>query len=226
MIIAIFVAATFLVPRPASFRAPDAFLNNAQLSLAIEFISADPIARTIILDWYPLLPGVGCTNNLSKVIDIYVDPNILDSSSPRFTSTVLPVALPDHPPVYRLNITAYCRLETSVLLGFRTISKLLSSDERFGFLGSASKSIENYPFDVYFATFFVRGSDAHSGEDVKLNVTHSFGQIVNFAIDLHDSGEWANWLGYTVQLRRSSATISFVLAAAGYWLLPFSQSAT
>ncbi|KAF9522924.1 hypothetical protein CPB83DRAFT_863762 [Crepidotus variabilis] len=214
------VVARCLVPHPVSFSAPDAFSNNAELSLAIELISADPVARTITMDWYPLPFGRSCTIKPGKVIDIYVDPNILDSSSLRFTSTVLSVALADYLPVQRINFTAYCQQEISVLLAFRTISKLLNSDKTAGFPGTASRSVENYPFDIYFAPMYVYALDAETREYVKLNVSHSFGQIVNFAVDLHDSREWAHWLGFSLRLKRSTATIVFVLAAAlNNWLL-------
>lgn len=43
-----------------------------QLSFALEIISADPIARTFVVDWYPEINSL-CSPSTDMVADIYLD---------------------------------------------------------------------------------------------------------------------------------------------------------
>ncbi|KAF8992226.1 hypothetical protein BDQ17DRAFT_1546559 [Cyathus striatus] len=201
-------AASLLVVRPVNFKVPDNYLGPAEVPFVKEVISVDPIARTFTMDWYPQMscprPGENATE---KVIDIYLDQGVIDPGSPAFS------ILPPYSPVYRLNITAICNSQVSTLLSFRTTSKLLNSNLAPGFQGPLSSTLQNYPFDVYYAPFYIYGLDTDTGEYVALNVTRSFGEVVNFQISLYNSHTTiaSPWLRYVLRVERSRATKIFVI---------------
>ncbi|KAF9002184.1 hypothetical protein BDQ17DRAFT_1542485 [Cyathus striatus] len=202
------VVASHLVVHPVNFKVPDYELP-AEVSFGVEIISVDPIARTFTMDWYPQAPSTcpSHDDNITRVIDVYLDQGIIDSSSSAFS------ILPPYSPIYRFNITALCKAQTSIFNSFRTVTKLVNSHFIFGYWqGPLHSTIQNYPFDVYYAAFNMYGLDLSTGEYVTLNVTRSFGEVVNFQISLYRSNAVITpWLFYSLEVKRSRATKIFVI---------------
>ncbi|KAF8165647.1 hypothetical protein B0H34DRAFT_247113 [Crassisporium funariophilum] len=211
--LAAFVAgASCLVVAPLDFQVPNdpALSFAADISFAAEVIAADPIGRTFVMDWYPT-PNVGCSSSPNLVADIYLDHGILDSSSPSYS------ILPPYPPVYRYNVTALCEPATSTSPAFRTISKLLASEISLGYAGPTRSTLQNYPFDVYFAPFMLHAVNPGTGEFYRLNITRSFGIAVNFQVTLQTARVVTDsppWLRATLRVERSKATQIFVVIVA------------
>ncbi|KAJ7801263.1 hypothetical protein B0H13DRAFT_2498719 [Mycena leptocephala] len=97
------VAVSHLILKPLNEVGPPSESISSEevssLAFAVEIASADPLARTLILDWFPVLPD-GCNNAPSLIADIFINDGYLDSTSPTFK------AVPPYPPVYQYNSTA------------------------------------------------------------------------------------------------------------------------
>ncbi|PPQ68172.1 LOW QUALITY PROTEIN: hypothetical protein CVT26_005778 [Gymnopilus dilepis] len=155
-------------PAPANVRSL-AYGSIPQLIFAIEVITADPMSRTITMDWYPQLESRCRTSGSSEVMDIFVNPlsllssciaitsalyldsGSLDSSSPSFTSS------PPYQPVFQYNRTMQCSQNDPLNASFRTVTKLLVS-RPFATTAitplASSSTLQNYPFDQYDFTIF------------------------------------------------------------------------
>jgi hypothetical protein len=155
----------------------------------VEIASADPVTRTFILDWFPVLPN-RCTLKTPLVADIYINgyeqrfSNViityhifrgyLDSTSPTFT------AFPPYPPVYQYNTTALCNNDVvPVYPTFRTISKIVGTNPLASPLqGKSTSSLQQYPFDVYYAPVYLHVLDHDTGEYIAVRIARSFGTAV------------------------------------------------
>jgi len=204
-----------LVVGPIDFEAGDPRVSPANISFAIEMVSADPITRTFVADWYPEIIAP-CSSSSNIVADIYVDRGILDSSSLAFS------ILPPYLPIYQFNLTAFCNSETSISPAFRTTSKLFASEFNLGFPGPAVSSLEGYPFDVYFAQFELYALNHDSGDHLDLNITRVFGRIANFQVTSQMYRTIPNfpWLGYTLRVERpKSIRIYVIMVGIVNWLI-------
>lgn len=45
-----------------------------QITLDVEVLAADPMARTLTLDWYPEIVALDCVNGPFTTYDIYMSP--------------------------------------------------------------------------------------------------------------------------------------------------------
>ncbi|KAF8965066.1 hypothetical protein BDZ97DRAFT_1813442 [Flammula alnicola] len=173
---------SYLAVKPLQSRAPLGFSYPAEVSLMAEVLSVDPISRTIKMDWYPQFTAVDCTKD-PVVMDILITQSLLDTSSPSWT------AQPPYLPLYRLNTTENClNLITTPYPSFRTVTKLLASSVYVPILpASGHSTLQNYPFDVYIASFSFSTRNAQTGAVTALNVTNSFGVAVNFEMSLQRS---------------------------------------
>ncbi|KAF8652148.1 hypothetical protein AX16_004534 [Volvariella volvacea WC 439] len=208
------IAVPKLIVPSLDFIAPGSLPISADVTLATELISADPVTRTIVMDWYPRVSSTSlCPSNNNLVADIYLDSGIISSSSPAFS------ILPPHSPVYRLNLTDLCG-GYSVMSSFRTESKLLASEYGLGYPRALQSNLQSYPFDVYYAPFVFFASNPESGEYISLNITRSYGVAANFHVTLHNDmvvfgvTEGPKWLHVTLQVERSTATKMMVLLVA------------
>ncbi|KJA21283.1 hypothetical protein HYPSUDRAFT_55557 [Hypholoma sublateritium FD-334 SS-4] len=211
-------AATYLAVKPLKFSAPDALPVQAQIMFSAELLSVDASARTLEIDWYPAL-AIGCNPDPGIVADIYFDSNLLDSSSPSFTS------LPPFVPAYQYNTSLLCsRSSTIAEYVFRTVIKLLGTYNNPE-ASTMDSSLQDYPFDVYTARISMYAVDHITGEFITLNITHSFGIAVNFEVTprrtLTVGGlDVPPELWVDLQVARSKAAIAFViLTAVSNWLV-------
>ncbi|PPQ98279.1 hypothetical protein CVT26_013523 [Gymnopilus dilepis] len=188
-----------------------------QVSLLAEFISVDPIARTMTMDWYPTLQALNCSSSEPLIVDVYVPNVLLDTSSPSYNTTLL-----DQPTI-RLNSTTLC-ISSIQYPSFRTISKLVALRGEFSLEDTARKStLENYPFDVYLAEIAVYTRNLKTSAVMGPKVSGSFGVAVNFEITLsqehlNQNTQAGNLLLY-FRIGRSTATQAFVvIVAVTNWL--------
>ncbi|KAF8639483.1 hypothetical protein AX16_010280 [Volvariella volvacea WC 439] len=210
-----------------NFKAPSIYSIDANVTLAIELISIDPVARIIVMDWYPTAPNaITCSPGSDFVADIYLDPALIDNSTPEFS------ILPPYSPTCRFNITELCQ-GTVRLAAFRTTSKLVASPYRPGHHMQACKTTlsmctlkslqnqmepnaETWVRIRYYAQFILFASNPENDERIHLNVTHTFGVAVNFGVTLHAARaslplEDERWLHIILRVERSTATKTFVI---------------
>ncbi|PPR05773.1 hypothetical protein CVT26_010164, partial [Gymnopilus dilepis] len=185
------------------------FLN--QVSLLAEFISVDPITRTIAMDWYPTLTGLNCSALEPLVVDIYVPNVLLDSGSPSYNATLI------DQPAMRLNSTVICT-NSIRYPSFRTITKLAAFKDVVFLEGSGTagqSTLQNYPFDVYLAEISIYTLNSKTGIIMAPRVSGSFGIAVNFEITL-----WQEFVSQSVlednlmlyfRIGRSTAIQAFVV---------------
>ncbi|KAF8910531.1 hypothetical protein CPB84DRAFT_1821371 [Gymnopilus junonius] len=230
LLIAIFIIATsYLAAKPLDFTAPNASPIDAQIILTAELVAVDAARRTLDMNWYPGLSS-GCAPDTHFVADIYFDPNLLDSSSPSFTS------LPPFSPAYRLNSSQFCGSTSPVALlaTFRAVTKLLASDLNPQ-ISMKSSTLQDYPFDIYNAKFSIYALDHDTVGVIHLNVTKSYGIAVipfkttianvssNFEVTPTRTvvlGNVMPYLSIDLQVSRSKAIKGLaILVAISNWLL-------
>ncbi|KAJ7589665.1 hypothetical protein C8J56DRAFT_1076472 [Mycena floridula] len=210
--------------------------ERSTISLELEVIGIDAVARTIELDWYPVLTN-GCQTPLTDTVaEIYVNTGYLDSSSPSFS-----IEGP-YPPSFQLNNTATCLGIVPLTPTFRTVSKLIALNTGLEPEGHPAKSqgsstLQNYPNDVYvnaggtsaftvlyryYAPLYVYVLDHETGGHISLNITAGFGIAVNFEVKTEFTKDIPHKENVNLRLRveRSVATKFFVYAvAATNWLV-------
>jgi len=196
--------------------APTGFALSADISFIVEFISVDPLSRTLTTDWYPYLATqVNCDAqaiNNPFVADINFDSSYLDPSSASFNGQ----------PAYSINSSSLCNPVYNLSPYFRVVSKLLDSrgvpDPR-----STRLSSQIYPFDSYYVQFLVSASNSASGNLLPINVTNSFGTVENFEVELVEDttfGISEPQLLISLRLERSLGLRMFViLITAAKWIL-------
>ncbi|KDR69106.1 hypothetical protein GALMADRAFT_934530 [Galerina marginata CBS 339.88] len=97
---------------------------------------------------------------------------------------------------------------------------MLNSQLVGGFPGTDHSALQNYPFDVYYAPLYLYGLDPDTGDYTSLNITKSFGGVVNFQISLRTSGTAEQWLYFNLKIERSQATQMFVVVVGiTNWLM-------
>ncbi|KAK7045008.1 hypothetical protein R3P38DRAFT_2508435 [Favolaschia claudopus] len=214
--ISFLVAVSHLVIKPLHVVTPAQLLD-----LAVEIAAADPIQRTFTMDWFPVGRNVCITGMESPfgLADIFINDGYLDSTTPTFE------AFPPYSPVYQYNATAACNEHVAPLFPtFRTVSKIIGTnplvDPRHG---ESQSSLQQYPFDVYYAPVYVEAVDHATGKHIGTQIARSFGAAVNFDIQIVYSGSFTtvpqgeiatpNVL-FVLEIRRSMATKVFVLAIA------------
>ncbi|PPQ81612.1 hypothetical protein CVT26_002979 [Gymnopilus dilepis] len=218
--ITIFItAASYLVVKPLDFVAPAASPIEASIILTAELLSVDAVSRTLVMNWYPGLP-FGCTSNaLDFVADIYFNPDLLDASSPSFTS------LPPIQPAYQFNATQFCGGTAPIDIPvFQTVTKLLGSNLK-GQVSNKFATFQEYPFDIYEAHFLAYAINNNTGANILMNVTYSYGVAVNFEVVpsravILGRLDVAPYLQVVLQVRRASAAKAFVvLVGVSNWLV-------
>ncbi|KAJ7447547.1 hypothetical protein B0H11DRAFT_2202731 [Mycena galericulata] len=189
--------------------------EGVSLAFAVELASVDPVERTFILDWFPVILPNGCTDAPSLVADIFINNGYLDSTSPTFK------ALPPYPPVYQFNSTTLCDSDMGPLYPtFRTVSKIVGVNPLVTPLsGKSRSSLQQYPFDVYYAPVYALAVNNDTGGYIATSIARSFGTAVNFDIDVIRSGPFQTTAGvfnvlFVFEIRRSIATKIFVMAIA------------
>ncbi|KAJ7073807.1 hypothetical protein C8F01DRAFT_1271706 [Mycena amicta] len=189
--------------------------TNQQISLIGNFQDVDTTARTMTVDWYPL--PFNCSSP-EMVVNIFVDPNLLVASDNG------PATASDDPPttpIFQLNTTEYCfgtiRNSFSV---FRTTVKLT------GLTSGGSKvkprSLQAYPFDVYFSQISMFATLASTNESVGIFLEKSFGIPINvdLTLDKADSGSVPDGVLLSFTIKRSAAVIGLVmLILVANWLV-------
>ncbi|TFK33428.1 hypothetical protein BDQ12DRAFT_766759 [Crucibulum laeve] len=216
-LVAFTIIASHLSVKPPHLFASNTFTVRSDIMFALEIISADPIARTIEIDWYPEIT-TPCSAMPTLVADIYVDAEFLDTTSPSFS--------PQTPllPAYQINSSAYCVSGTPWTPVFRTVSKLRSVEaDALSPIAVSSSSLQNYPFDVYFAPQHIRAINHETSAMVPVNVTRYFGVAVNFQLTIRSTyyGDTPhNEVFISLKIERSRATKVFVvIIAMTNWLI-------
>ncbi|KAF8875340.1 hypothetical protein CPB84DRAFT_1796607 [Gymnopilus junonius] len=212
------VPASRLVSTPLHFQAPiigSYGYFNPEVTLIAEAIAVDPVARTVVMNWYPAYPQISCNQSIPPVvIDIYVSFLLLDTSSPSWSSNL------QDQPVHRINTTETCFGLISPLSSFRTVTKLVASKEYAVFPSLSQQStFQSYPFDVYLAPFLFYTRNLQTNVVLAPSVTNAFGVAVNFEISLDgnailDQNEIANNLQFYLRIERSKGTKAFVVLVA------------
>ncbi|KDR72369.1 hypothetical protein GALMADRAFT_159048, partial [Galerina marginata CBS 339.88] len=220
-LVAFLISASYMRVEPLQFQAPiissfDVFTPD--VSLTAEAISVDPLARTIVMNWYPELTSLDCSKNDSIITDIYLSRMLLDSSSPSWSSQLQDQA------TFRLNGTEICLGLNPPFPSFRTVTKLISSKQYVRVKQIAQQStFQSYPFDVYAAPFSFYTQNVETGAITALKVSDSFGIAVNFKISLLYTIVSYNRaqqnLQFYLKIERSTATKMFVvMVAVTNWL--------
>ncbi|KAJ7073840.1 hypothetical protein C8F01DRAFT_1271750 [Mycena amicta] len=205
--------------------------TNQQISLIGNFADVDTTARTMTVDWYPL--PFNCSSP-EMVVNIFVDPNLLVASDNG------PATASDDPPttpIFQLNTTEYCfgTIRNSFTV-FRTTAKLT------GLTSSGSKvkprSLQAYPFDVYFSQISMFASLESTNESVGIFLEKSFGipmyvtpfiittlsnehfRNVDLTLDKAASGSIPDGVLLSFTIKRSTAVIGLVmLILVANWLV-------
>ncbi|KAJ7073838.1 hypothetical protein C8F01DRAFT_1271747 [Mycena amicta] len=190
--------------------------TNQQISLIGNFQDVDATARTMTVDWYPL-PFL-CSSP-EMVVNIFVDPNLLvASNNGKGTASDDPPATP----IFQLNTTEYCfGTDHSSFPVFRTTAKLAGINT-FGSSRLQSRSLQAYPFDVYFSQISMFASLASTNESVGIFLEKSFGIPINFDLTLDKTASANTPDGFLLsfKIKRSGAVIGLViLILAANWLV-------
>ncbi|KAF7366013.1 hypothetical protein MVEN_00477200 [Mycena venus] len=178
-------------------------VTDNQIGLLANFLDIDPTMRTVTVDWFPL-----ASNCMSPepVVNLFVDPNLLVAGTSGTASTDVPTE-----PVFQFNNTQYCNATNQNSFPvFRTLLKLTG-------LGSPgkvdSRSLQAYPYDLYFFQVSMFAQLANTTESVGIILEQSFGTPINFNVVLNKtlSTNTANGILLYFTVSRSAAVIALVL---------------
>ncbi|TFK33432.1 hypothetical protein BDQ12DRAFT_766764 [Crucibulum laeve] len=184
--------------KPVNFTFAGSTRVFADIIFGLEIISVDPLARTITIDWYPQ-PSAPCMPLPNMTADIYIDSLSLFDI---------------HPLCHEFMMTFDS--------AFLDSSKYLALAVPTAHIPSSS-SLQNYPFDVYFAPQYIRIIEHESGDFLTMNITRSLGIAVNFELILESSfydSPLHHELYLSFKIERSRAIKIFVvIIAVANWLI-------
>ncbi|KAJ7938645.1 hypothetical protein B0H13DRAFT_2301691 [Mycena leptocephala] len=208
------VTATFLVLSDVNDRIPFTGPTPAQgISMIAEFLAIDSDARTLTMDWYPVafncsLPEV--------VVNIFVDPNLLDGSTDDSSASTDPSSSP----VFQLNSTEGCH--PTLQDSFATFQTVLKLTGRSSDSSSKSRSLQAYPFDKYFAKISMFATLASTNASFPIFIERSFGIPINFDVQVDAAQSSSSEEGFLLSfnISRSGAVRALVLVISiANWLV-------
>ncbi|KAG8830521.1 hypothetical protein FRC18_007934 [Serendipita sp. 400] len=205
--------AVYLLSRNVSYVIPLADAGTSTpIQLAGQLLDVNIGARTLSMEWYILPNDTFCSS--PQMVDIYLDRNLLDSSSPGLgndDSTVSNTVLQS--PTFSLNGTEWCTNRGHPhenVVRFRSIWKL---NDEFG-ATKARGSPLYYPYDEYFAQVYMYAVNPTTNASVGLSVEQTWGVVMDLDISLdkgHPINTMDGGLFYVLDISRSRAVKLAVL---------------
>ncbi|KAI0044326.1 hypothetical protein FA95DRAFT_1597486 [Auriscalpium vulgare] len=170
------------------------------LSLSLDVVSVDPIARVVTLDW-SILDDSCITSSYNTgdplpsdsdcpLVNIYVDPNLLaptqgNGNQPaQIGSSALASSDLSSMPIFQYNVSSLLLYASSFPI-FRTSLVMYSTSGAIA--GTSTKrtlerSPENYPFDTYASDVFMFGQTNDTSEFVALSIDEPTGIAFGFYV--------------------------------------------
>ncbi|KAJ6585991.1 hypothetical protein B0H19DRAFT_1250735 [Mycena capillaripes] len=189
-----------------------------KIGLLANFLNIDPTTQTVTVDWFPA--PYSCSESEELVVNIFVDPNLLVASGDNTptASTAAPTV-----PIFQLNTTEKCSSTNyDSFPEFRTSIKLTGMASS-GSLGRVDRrSLQAYPFDLYFFQVSMFAKLNSTNESVGINLEKSFGVPINFEVALNkaQSSNTADGILLYFSVSRSTAVIALVIiVVVANWLV-------
>jgi len=158
----------------------------------------------VTMDWYPTASD--CTLD----VNLYLDPNLLDPSSPILDPT-LPRSDETPEPSFHFDNSVVWPCPNysprNNFATFRTVSKLLGN-----FTYKTRSSQQAYPYDLYFTQVSMFAATVSTNASVPMNVTSTWGVPVNFAVRLDPTTtDYTDGMIINLNVSRSHAVQLFVI---------------
>ncbi|TDL16925.1 hypothetical protein BD410DRAFT_794837 [Rickenella mellea] len=148
------------------------------INLQMDLISVDPLNAVTVLEWLVGGDTCGC-NSDCPAVNIFFDVNLLTGAAPKSDPPSNNLLTN---PTFVFNRTAACSVGDGAAPLFVT-SVYLSFDITKGNREFSSKtSLEDYPFDEYFALAAFYARDNSTGQMVNVNVTPTRGVAVGYRV--------------------------------------------